>query len=93
MNCIACSLCGEVMSADNAMAFGVEVPQIGKTLTFKACVSCQEKAKTNSLYVCLGCKSISWFPSGNFVEGGVKYRVKFQCNRCITESIAESVAL
>ena len=81
------------MSSDNAMAFGVEVPQIGKMLTFRACVACQEKAKTHCLYVCLGCKSISWFPSGTFVQGGVKYRVKFQCNRCITESVTESIAI
>ena len=91
MNYVACSLCGQIMSEDNAMAFGVEIPQIGKRLTFSACVACQEKAKTHTLYVCLGCKSVSWFPSGDFVSGGVKYHVKFQCNRCMTRAISETL--
>ena len=82
-----CSLCKGVMSADNAKKFSVEIPQIGKRLTFKACMACQEKAKTNTLYICLGCKSINWHPAGNFYPSGVKYNVKFQCNNCITEAI------
>jgi hypothetical protein len=75
------------MSPDNAKKFSVEVPQIGKTLTFKACVACQEKARTNTLYICLGCKSISWYPAGNFYPSGVNYNVKFQCNSCVTQVI------
>ena len=90
MNSLVCSLCKEVTSADNAKHFAVEVPQIGKRLMFKACIVCQEKAKTNTLYVCLGCKSISWHPTGDFYPSGVNYEVKFQCNNCITEAMYEA---
>ena len=92
MNSLVCSLCKEVTSADNAKHFSVEVPQIGKRLVFKACVVCQEKAKTNTLYICLGCKSISWHPTGNFYPSGFNYEVKFQCNNCVTEAMYDAFA-
>ena len=79
------------MGPDNAAEFAVDIPQVGKTLTFRACVACQEKARTHALYICLGCKSISWFPSGNFVPHGVNYRVKFQCNRCMTRAVSDAL--
>ncbi len=92
MDPLVCSICNSVMSADNAKEFAVEIPQIGKRLTFKACVECQEKAKTHDLFICLGCKSISWYPSGNFRPHGISYNVKFQCNNCITEAVSHSAA-
>ena len=76
MNSQVCSLCNRVMSEENAQQFAVEIPEIGKRLLFKACVACQEKAKTNTLYICLGCKSISWHPSGDFCDNGVKYQIR-----------------
>jgi hypothetical protein len=80
------------MSEENAQQFAVEIPEIGKRLIFKACVACQEKAKTNKLYICLGCKSISWHPSVDYYDNGVKYKVKFQCNKCITLAVSEALA-
>ncbi len=92
MDSLVCSLCKEVMSRDNAKEFGIEVPQIGKTLTFKACVACQERAKTNTLHICLSCRSISWYPSGVFCSNGLKYSVKSHCNSCMTKAITEIFA-
>lgn len=91
MNSLLCSICKKVMSHDHAKEFAVEIPQIGKKLILKACVVCQEKAKTHDLYICLGCKSISWHPSGVFRSGGVSYNVKFQCNNCVTETITQTL--
>jgi len=91
MSSFVCSLCHELMGPDNAAEFIVEIPQIGKRLTFRACVTCQEKARTHNLYICLGCKSISWFPSGSFVAHGVNYHVKFQCNRCMTQAVNDAL--
>ncbi len=87
MNSQVCSLCKEVMSSDNTKQFAMDVPQIGRRLTFKICVVCQEKTKTHDLYVCLGCKSTSWYPSGNFLSNGITYHVTFRCNQCSTEKL------
>jgi hypothetical protein len=91
MNPLVCSLCGEVMSEENTKEFGIEVPEIGKKLTFRACVFCQERAESNNLHICLRCKSISWYPSGNPCASGVQYFVKFQCNRCATKAAMDDV--
>lgn len=87
MNSQVCSLCKEMMSAGNTKEFSIEVPEIGKKLTFKACVFCQAKAEWSNIHICLGCKSISFHASGHFYASGVKSHVKFQCNRCATEAI------
>ena len=92
INSRPCSICKEVTSADNAKEFAIEVPQIGKKLIFTACVACQEKAKTNGLDICLGCKSISWYPSANFWPSGVMYQVKFQCNKCMAKAVSDALA-
>jgi len=92
MDSLVCSLCKEVMSGNNTKEFAVEVPELGKRLTFKACVACQEKAKINKLHICLGCKSISWHPSGSFSPDGVMYNVQFQCNNCVTKAILDGYA-
>jgi hypothetical protein len=92
MDSLVCSLCKQVMSGNNTKEFAIEVPEISKRLTFKACVACQDKAKTNTLYVCLGCKSVSWYPSGNFSPHGVMYHVQFQCNNCVTQAIFDAYA-
>jgi hypothetical protein len=87
-----CSLCKEVMSPENAKEFCVDIPQIGKRLIFTACVACQEKARTNTLVICLGCKSISWYPCANFSPSGIMYEVKFQCNNCIAKAVSNALA-
>jgi hypothetical protein len=85
-----CSLCRQVMTEGNAKEFTVPVPEIGKKLTFKACVFCQERAESNKLHICLSCKSISWYPSGNFRPHGISCHVKCQCHNCITEVISQT---
>jgi hypothetical protein len=81
------------MSADTGKEFAVEVPQIGKKLTCKACFMCQEKAKTHDLHICLGCKSMSWYPSGDFRSRGISYHVKFRCNNCVTAAISQTLTV
>lgn len=90
MTSVVCSLCREITSEENAAGFFVEVPQVGKRLSFRACVACQEKAKTHNLYICLGCKSVNWYPSGEFLPHGVKYHVKFRCNGCMSQAVSEA---
>ena len=87
-----CSLCQELMSEENAQKFAVEVPQIGKSLIFKVCPSCQDKAKYCTLHICLGCKSIDWLHTNKYTAAGVRYHVTFQCNNCVTQMIRGAFA-
>ncbi|MDY6838483.1 MAG: hypothetical protein SWH78_10945 [Thermodesulfobacteriota bacterium] len=89
---LACSLCNGVMTQEEGQQFSAEVPQIGKTLVFKVCPSCQDKARYHKLHVCLGCKSTAWVQSTQPTPGGVRYHIKFHCNNCITTNIRGAFA-
>lgn len=84
---LPCSLCNGLMTEENGQQFSAEVPQIGKTLVFKICPTCRDKARYHELCVCLSCKSTAWVQSSQLVSTGVMYHIKFQCNNCITRSI------
>jgi len=88
----ACSLCSVLMTEEKGQQFSAEVPQIGKTLVFTICPSCQDKARYHELHVCLGCKSTQWVQTGQCTPAGVRYHIKFQCNNCITTGIHGAVA-
>ena len=91
MNFKTYSLCKEVMSERHAKEITIPVSEIGKKLTFTACVFCQARTESNNLHICLRCKSINWYPSTDFPHHGVSYNVKSQCQNCITETVSQTL--